>query len=171
MPAFGTSLTEEQLASAVAFERVRFGGADPAETLTDCGLGPGGREEEGSRRDHTRWGAACGGGDNDHGERRRSRRGKVAVTPISKFFSRSSIFVTPDARASLRSCPRPARCRPARGERAHAAHNPGQSIVGVDIDLVDGGTDPGHRFSTTGRDSSQRWHPWRIRNLNAELFK
>lgn len=40
MPAFGTSLTEEQLASAVAFERVRFGGADPAGTLTDCGLAP-----------------------------------------------------------------------------------------------------------------------------------
>jgi len=38
MPPFGTTLTEEQLASAVAFERVRFGGADPTETLTDCGL-------------------------------------------------------------------------------------------------------------------------------------
>ena len=40
MPAFGASLSEEQLASVVAFERVRFGGADPAETLTDCGLAP-----------------------------------------------------------------------------------------------------------------------------------
>jgi len=40
MPAFASTLTEEQLASAVAFERVRFGGADPAETLTDCGLAP-----------------------------------------------------------------------------------------------------------------------------------
>jgi Cytochrome C oxidase, cbb3-type, subunit III len=45
MPAFGTTLTEEQLASAVAFERVRFGGADPAETLTDCGLAPAEGEE------------------------------------------------------------------------------------------------------------------------------
>ena len=40
MPAFGASLTEEQLASVVTFERVRFGGADSAETLTDCGLAP-----------------------------------------------------------------------------------------------------------------------------------
>ena len=45
MPQFGTTLTEEQLASAVAFERVRFGGADPAETLTDCGLAPAEGEE------------------------------------------------------------------------------------------------------------------------------
>ncbi len=45
MPPFGTTLTEEQLASAVAFERVRFGGADPAETLTDCGLAPAEGEE------------------------------------------------------------------------------------------------------------------------------
>ncbi len=45
MPAFGTTLTEEQLASAVAFERVRFGGADPTETLTDCGLAPAEGEE------------------------------------------------------------------------------------------------------------------------------
>ena len=45
MPSFGTTLTEEQLASAVAFERVRFGGADPTETLTDCGLAPAEGEE------------------------------------------------------------------------------------------------------------------------------
>jgi hypothetical protein len=32
------SLTDEQLGAVVAFERVRFGGADPAQTLTDCGL-------------------------------------------------------------------------------------------------------------------------------------
>ena len=38
MPAFANSLTEEQLAAVVAFERVRFGGADPEETLVDCGL-------------------------------------------------------------------------------------------------------------------------------------
>ena len=45
MPSFGSTLTEEQLASAVAFERARFGGADPAETLTDCGLAPAEGEE------------------------------------------------------------------------------------------------------------------------------
>jgi len=45
MPPFGASLTEEQLAAVVAFERVRFGGADPAETLTDCGLAPAEGEE------------------------------------------------------------------------------------------------------------------------------
>lgn len=48
MPAFGASLTEEQLASVVAFERVRFGGADSAETLTDCGLAPAEGEEGGA---------------------------------------------------------------------------------------------------------------------------
>jgi mono/diheme cytochrome c family protein len=37
MPAHA-SLTEEQLQSVVAFERVRFGGAIPEETLVDCGL-------------------------------------------------------------------------------------------------------------------------------------
>lgn len=38
MPAFGGSLTEEQIAAVASFERVRFGGADPEETLVDCGL-------------------------------------------------------------------------------------------------------------------------------------
>ncbi len=38
MPAFASVLSEEQLASVVAFERVRFGGADPEQTLADCGL-------------------------------------------------------------------------------------------------------------------------------------
>jgi mono/diheme cytochrome c family protein len=47
MPAFGASLSEEQLTSVVAFERVRFGGADPAQTLTDCGLAPAEGEEGG----------------------------------------------------------------------------------------------------------------------------
>jgi mono/diheme cytochrome c family protein len=32
------SLTDEQLRSVAAFERVRFGGANPEETLADCGL-------------------------------------------------------------------------------------------------------------------------------------
>lgn len=38
------SLSPEQVASVAAFERVRFDGADPETTLTDCGLVP----EEGS---------------------------------------------------------------------------------------------------------------------------
>jgi len=38
MPAFGSSLNDEQLASVTAFERVRFGGANPEEVLADCGL-------------------------------------------------------------------------------------------------------------------------------------
>ncbi|HEX6301876.1 MAG TPA: cytochrome c [Acidimicrobiia bacterium] len=37
MPAHA-SLTDEQLRSVAAFERVRFGGANPDETLVDCGL-------------------------------------------------------------------------------------------------------------------------------------
>ena len=49
MPAFG-SLSDEQLASVVAFERIRFGGASSDETFVDCGLvaapeGEGGAEE------------------------------------------------------------------------------------------------------------------------------
>lgn len=38
MPGFATTLSEEQLAAVVAFERVRFGGADRETVLTDCGL-------------------------------------------------------------------------------------------------------------------------------------
>ncbi len=38
MPGFST-LSDEQLRSVVYFERVRFGGANPEEALTDCGLG------------------------------------------------------------------------------------------------------------------------------------
>lgn len=38
MPAFGASLSAEQIASVAAFERVRFGGANPDEVLADCGL-------------------------------------------------------------------------------------------------------------------------------------
>ena len=41
------SLSEEQLASVVAFERVRFGGANADETLADCGLVEAGGEEGG----------------------------------------------------------------------------------------------------------------------------
>ena len=46
MPAFA-SLTEEQLASVVAFERVRFGGGSADDVLADCGLieGAGGEDE------------------------------------------------------------------------------------------------------------------------------
>ncbi len=51
MPPFGNTLTEEQLASVVAFERVRFGGANADEALADCGLaepaGGDGAEGEG----------------------------------------------------------------------------------------------------------------------------
>jgi len=37
MPSFA-SLSQEQLASVVAFERIRFGGGNPDEVLVDCGL-------------------------------------------------------------------------------------------------------------------------------------
>jgi hypothetical protein len=40
MPSFGSNLSAEQLASVVAFERVRFGGGDPETVLSDCGLAP-----------------------------------------------------------------------------------------------------------------------------------
>ena len=38
MPAFGGSLSAEQIAAVAAFERVRFGGEDPETALVDCGL-------------------------------------------------------------------------------------------------------------------------------------
>lgn len=38
MPAFGAVLTPDELAAAVMFERVVFGGADTDEALVDCGL-------------------------------------------------------------------------------------------------------------------------------------
>lgn len=49
MPAFSGSLSPEQIAAVSAFERVRFGGANPDEALVDCGLveaegGEGGEE-------------------------------------------------------------------------------------------------------------------------------
>jgi len=47
MPAFGSSLSAEQLAAVAAFERVRFGGADPAQTLVECGLAEAEGEGEG----------------------------------------------------------------------------------------------------------------------------
>lgn len=38
MPGFAGSLSAEQIASVVSFERVRFGGAEPEQVLVDCGL-------------------------------------------------------------------------------------------------------------------------------------
>ncbi|MPZ51509.1 MAG: c-type cytochrome [Acidimicrobiia bacterium] len=38
MPGFEGTLSDEEIASVVAFERVRFGGGNPEETLADCGL-------------------------------------------------------------------------------------------------------------------------------------
>ncbi len=38
MPGFGGSLTPEQLAAVVAYERVRHSGGSPEEVLVDCGL-------------------------------------------------------------------------------------------------------------------------------------
>ncbi len=49
MPGFATSLSEEEIASVVAFERVRFSGGDPTSVLADCGLTSG--EDEGTDSD------------------------------------------------------------------------------------------------------------------------
>ncbi len=38
MPGFGASLSAEQLAAVVAFERIRFGGADEESVGVDCGI-------------------------------------------------------------------------------------------------------------------------------------
>lgn len=38
MPEFGASLSDEEIARVVAFERARFGGADESTVLADCGL-------------------------------------------------------------------------------------------------------------------------------------
>jgi mono/diheme cytochrome c family protein len=51
MPSFAGSLSEEQLAAVVTFERVRFGGQNQEEALVECGLvegeGEGGEGEGG----------------------------------------------------------------------------------------------------------------------------
>ncbi len=59
------ALTEEQLASVTAFERVRFGGADPDETLIDCGLveSESGEGEEGEPAEGEEGEPADGGGE------------------------------------------------------------------------------------------------------------
>lgn len=48
MPGFAASLSEEQIASVALFERVRFGGADEAAAMVDCGLAPAEGEEGGT---------------------------------------------------------------------------------------------------------------------------
>jgi mono/diheme cytochrome c family protein len=53
------SLSAEQVASVSAFERVRFDGADPETTLTDCGLAPEEGSEGGETEDED--------GDNEQG--------------------------------------------------------------------------------------------------------
>lgn len=48
MPAFGSTLSPEQIAAVAAFERVRFGGQAPEEAPVDCGLAePEGGEGDG----------------------------------------------------------------------------------------------------------------------------
>ena len=44
MPGFATSNTADEIAAVVAFERIRFGGADPDQTLVECGLVQGDEE-------------------------------------------------------------------------------------------------------------------------------
>ena len=51
MPPFGGSLSPEQIAAVSAFERVRFGGADPDATLEDCRLVEAAPVEEGAEGD------------------------------------------------------------------------------------------------------------------------
>jgi hypothetical protein len=46
MPGFGGALSAEQLAAVVAYERVRFGGADQEQVAVDCGFVEEDEEEE-----------------------------------------------------------------------------------------------------------------------------
>ena len=46
MPGFATSNTAGEIAAVVAFERIRFGGADPDQTLIECGLVQGDEDPE-----------------------------------------------------------------------------------------------------------------------------
>jgi hypothetical protein len=64
MPAFATSLSAEQIASVVAFERVRIGGGNAEEVLVDCGLVEGEGEEGAEGED----GAEGEGEDGAEGE-------------------------------------------------------------------------------------------------------
>ena len=146
MPAFGASLTEEQLAVGRHLRtgplRWRRFCRDPHRLWP----GPGGRRRgRRSRRDHTRWGTACGGRAHDHGERRRSRGGTDAVTPGMRIF-----FLGPQSSQSPSQGPRldlPLGehdvARPEE-DRHPQPIIPGQSIVGVDIDLLDDASDPCH---------------------------
>lgn len=45
MPGFAAQLSPDQIAAVAAFERVRFGGADPETILVDCGLAEAAPEE------------------------------------------------------------------------------------------------------------------------------
>lgn len=54
------SLSDEQLASVAAFERVQFGGADPDATLVDCGLVEGEGGEAGAGTEAPAEAAAAG---------------------------------------------------------------------------------------------------------------
>lgn len=78
MPAFGNSLSAEQIAAVSAFERVRFGGGDAETALVDCGLveeaadedgeGTEGEGEEGTTGDEGEQGDDGEEGDMGEGE-------------------------------------------------------------------------------------------------------
>lgn len=76
MPAFAGSLSDEQIAAVVAFERVRFGGGDPEAVLIDCGLaeGEGGGEEGGEEGEGTEGSADDGATEGSDAEAILGRR-------------------------------------------------------------------------------------------------
>ena len=68
MPGFASTNTAEEIAAVVAFERIRFGGADPDETLVECGLveTADGAEEVGDEEGETEIEEAAVEAEEDH---------------------------------------------------------------------------------------------------------
>lgn len=62
MPAFGGSLSEDQIAAVVAYERVNFSGADPADVAVDCGFAEPDDGEVGEPNDDDETGEASRSG-------------------------------------------------------------------------------------------------------------
>jgi hypothetical protein len=85
MPSFGDSLSAEQIAAVVAFERVRFGGANPEETLADCGLAEPEGEEAPAEGGTTIPGeeAPAEGGTTLPGEEAPAEGGTTTTTPAT----------------------------------------------------------------------------------------
>jgi mono/diheme cytochrome c family protein len=79
MPGFAASLSPEQIAAVAAFERVRFGGADPEATLVECGLVEPAPEETGEPGEEP----APEDGEDETGEETGTEGGETTTTTVA----------------------------------------------------------------------------------------